>query len=118
MKINSIQNGTFGQVFVSEGMKQKIRRQYTSMPADDKPNKAAFNKNWKKCQNTNQYDLLITDDNKVFILDKTGQRVLEENLVKKFIWRLDTALKRVIMYENAEEASALSKTKWERDENQ
>lgn len=102
MQINSIQGTTFGQIFVSQPMKEKIKSLYSSMPENTRPNKATFNRNWKRCQNTSQFDILISNDQKVFLLDKSGQRIMEEKMLSTFVWNIDSALKRVLLFEDAQ----------------
>ena len=101
MQVNSIQNTAFGQIFVSQPMKQKIQAILDTMPEEKKQTRDTFIRNWKRCHNTKQFDLLIEDNEKVFLLDKRGQRVMEETLLEKFIWNIDTAIKRILLFEDA-----------------
>ena len=102
MQINSVQNKTFGQVYVSPAMKEKIKHRLNSAPADSYPTKATFIRNWNNCLNTTQFDILIENSGKVFILDKNGQRVMEEKLLSNTILNIDTALKRILLFEDAD----------------
>ena len=111
MQINSIQNNSFGQIFASQQIKKKIKKLYWAIPEDERPNKITFQKNWNHCLDTKEFDILITDDNKVYLLDKNGQKVMREALHKNFVWNIDSALKRVQLFENAmtHENNAVSK---------
>ncbi|MCR4881502.1 MAG: hypothetical protein K6A44_06085 [bacterium] len=109
MQVNSIQNTSFGQIFVSPEMKERIKKQFAKMPEDRRPDWQVFKNNWKRCQNTKEFDLLITNDAKVYMLDKNGQRVLEEKILSRFIWNIDTALKRILLFEDANPFQQASK---------
>ena len=101
MQINSIQNTSFGQIFVSPTMLENIKKYYKAMPKDKRPDKATFNRNWERCQDTKEFDLLITDKREVFLLDKKGQRVMQETMLSRFVWNIDSALKRILLFEDA-----------------
>ena len=102
MQINSIHNQTFGQIFVSKQMKDRIIKTLDAMPEETRPNRDTFIRNWNRCLNTTPFDILIQNDKKVFLMGKNGQRALEEKLLNSFIWNIDTALKRVLLFEDAE----------------
>ncbi len=101
MQINSVEKTTFGQIFISPNAKEQVKKLYKATPQEKLPDKDTFNRNWEKCLNTTEFDILIQNNGKVFLLDKTGQRVMEEKISRNIIWNIDTALKRVLMYEDS-----------------
>lgn len=109
MKINSAQNTSFGQIYVSGTTIEKIKKQYKRMPEETRPDKDTFMRNWNKCLKTKDFDLLIQDDEKVYLLDKTGKKVMQEELSRKFIWNIDSALKRILLFEEAVPSDTPSK---------
>ena len=100
MQINSVEKTTFGQIFISPGTKEQVKKLYKATSQEKQPDRNTFNRNWEKCLNTTEFDILIQNNGKVFLLDKTGQRVMEEKISRNIIWNIDTALKRVLMYED------------------
>ena len=101
MQINSVEKTTFGQIFISPNTKEQVKKLYKATPKEKLPDRNTFNRNWEKCLNTTEFDILIQNNGKVFLLDKTGQRVMEEKISRNIIWNIDTALKRVLMFEDS-----------------
>ena len=103
MRINSIDNNSFGQIYCPEYIKAAteaaLRKRYLSGNQELIKFAENFSQRWQRCQNTKYADLHILNPKTIYVKGKTLGTMKRIDSFMDPVLNIDSGLKHVVMAE-------------------